>query len=450
MKKLLLSACMLAGFASMGQNALLKSAATGSLSGSNFADLCIVSDGTDVVLLAADNSSVYAIDIADNDPTDAATNLVTSVPNFVADKLNPLAGQSVTVQDMVVNPISKSVYILGSAGANRIIFKVENAGADVSIVDMSNVTYSSIAWGGTSGLNINDMAYAGGTLYVSSGTFSLDGALGWVSTPFTHNGSFTKRSTTLFKSNWGGQYFTTAPLETLTIGEVDGKNRLMGVTTCAPGFSIDVSTLSGSGLLSVTEDFNIHQGQSKKAVFQHHDGKNWLFDLHDNRLYRIGEKYLDGSQVAANKYDNNAVKLRDNTGSVDASLPEEEIKQMSTGTYTMIAFYDNWSLLLLESGSTGALTRSKMSVENPASVDDTNNAKQFNIYPNPAGDNITIDIPGYKKATVAIINMNGTVVRTANISNHTTIDISTVPSGIYTVTVQPEDGAATTQKLTIK
>lgn len=450
MKKLLLGICMLAGFTALGQNALLKNATTGDLTNTSFADLCIVSDGNDVVLLAAGTYSVYAIDIADNDPADAANNLITSVPNFVSGKLDPLAGQSVTVLDMVVNPVSKAVYILGSAGTNRIIFKAENAGADVTILDMSNVTYSDIAWGSSFGLNINDMAYADNTLYVSSGTFSLDGALGWVAAPFTHNSTFSKRSTTLFKSNWGGNYYTTAPLETLTIGEVDGKSRLMGVTTCAPGFSIDVSTLSGSGLLSVTEDFNIHRGQSKKAVFQHHDGKDWLFDLHDGKLYRIGKKYLDGSQVSANQHNNNSILLRDNSGNVISSLPEEDIKQMSSTDYSMIAFYDNWTLLLLESGANGSLMRSKMSAENPAGIAGVRNEKQFKLYPNPAGDNITIDIPGNKNATVAITDMSGSVIHTTNISNRSTIDVSSIPSGIYTITVQPEDGAATTKKLTIK
>ncbi|MCB0698280.1 MAG: T9SS type A sorting domain-containing protein [Chitinophagales bacterium] len=452
MKKLLLQLCMLASVSTaFGQNALLQGSTTGTISSSSFADLCMVSDGTHAALLVADMSSVYAIDIADNNAGEAAANTVTTIPNFVADKLNPLVGQSVTVIDMVVNPISKSVYILGSAGANKVIFKVAKNGADVSLVDLSNVTYSKMDWG--SALNINDMAYADGKLYVSTGTFTLDGSLGWVSSPFAHNGSFSKRSTTLFKSNWGGSYFTTAPLETLTIGKIDGTNRLMGVTTCAPGFSIDVNTLSGSGLLSVTEDFNIHQGQSKKAIYMHHDGKDWLFDLHDSKLYRIGKKYLDGSQVTANKYDNNSTLLRDNSGNVKASLPEEEIKLMSgTTTLSMIAFWDNWSILLLESGATGALTRSKMSVENPSDVSNVVTTQQIEIYPNPAHNNVTVNLPNNNASgTIQVINMNGSVATKSNVNGKTaTIDISSLSTGIYTLTVELEDGTSISEKLTVE
>ncbi len=451
MKKLLLQLCMLASVSAFGQNALLQNATTGAISGANLADLCIATDGTDVVLLAADNSSVYAIDIADNDPADAASNTVTTIPDFVMNKLNPLAGASVTVQDIVVNPISKSVYVLGTAGLNNIIFKVEDNGAKVTMLDLNNATHSKLSWGGV--LTINDMAFADGKLYVSSGSFSLDGQLGWLSAPFAHNGTFSKRSTTLFKSNWGGNYFTKAPLETLTIGQIDGKYRLMGVTTCAPGFSVDVSTLSGSGLLSVTEDFNIHQGQSKKAVFMRHDNKDWLFDLHDGKLYRIGKKYLDGSQVAANKYDNNSVLLRDNSGNVVASLPAEEIKLMSSTTLGMIAFWDNWQLLLLESNSTGggALTLQKMSVE-PAKVSGVSTTAALEIYPNPAHNTISIKLPNNTAAaTVNIVGMNGAVVAEAAITgSNSTVDISGVTPGIYTVTVQYSNGKQVSNKLTIE
>ncbi len=450
MKKLLLPLFVCAVFSASAQNALLQGAVTGSVSTTGMADICIVSDGTDAVLVIGGATGAYAVDIADNNPADAAANTITSIPNFISSKLDPLAGQAVTVLDMQVNPISKSVYILGSGGANRYIFKVENNGANVTMVDLSNVTYSEIPWGGT--FNVNDMVYGNGTLYVSTGTFTLDGSLAWIKPPFAHNTSFTKRSTTLFKSNWGGQYFTTAPLETLTLGEIDGKKRLMGVTTCAPGFSIDVATLSGSGLLTVTEDFNIHRGQSKDAIFQHHDGKDWLFDLHDSKLYRIGKKYLDGSQVTANEYDNSAVKLRDNLGNVSITLPAEEIKVMSASTLTAIAFWDNYKLLLLESGSAGALKLSQMSVEDAAGVNNVQSNVGLDIYPNPAKNKVTISVPAIAgDATITILSATGAVAATHNISNgKATIDVSSLASGVYAVKVQTDEGKVSSAKLTIE
>lgn len=454
MKKLLLPICLCFGFSAMAQNSLLQSPTTGAITSNTLRNIHMVSNGTDVVLVAGDDNSVYAIDVADNDPADEASNTVTSIPNFVSTKLNPLAGQNVTVLDIEVNPISKAVYVLASGGTSKYIFKVEDDGATVTLVDLSNVTYSKLAWGG-SGLSVNDIAYGNNTLYVSSGSFSLNGEIGWTSAPFTHNSNITTRATTMFKSNWGGQYSTTAPLESLTFGNVDGTDRLMGVTTCAPGFSIDASTLSGSGVLSVTEDFNVHQGFTEKVAFMHHDGKDWLFDLHDDNIYRVGKKYLDGSQVTANNYNNNAKKLRDNSGSVPASIPADEMKQMGTGTYETMAFWDNYRLLVLEANlSGGALKLEQMSTETPppTSVNNISTVKALSLYPNPATSTVTITLPNNTdNATASIISMNGSVVLNQNInSSNATIDINSLSSGIYTVNVTLDNGQKLTSKLTIK
>lgn len=455
MKKLLLPICLCFGFSAMAQNALLNSPTTGAITSPSLDNIHMVSNGTDVVLVVGSNDAVYAIDIADNNPADAAANTVTTIANFVSTKLNPVAGQNVTVLDIEVNPISKTVYVLAKGGGSRYIFKVENDGANISLVDLSNVTYSELSWGGAN-LSMNDLAYGNNMLYISSGSFSLDGELGWIAPPFTHNDNITTRATTMFKSNWGGQYNTTAPLESMTFGTVDGTDRLMGVTTCAPGYSIDVATLPGSGTLSVTEDFNVHQGFTNKAAFMQHDGKDWLFTLHDNNLYRVGKKYLDGSQVAANKHNNNAQKLRDNSGNVPASIPVDEMKLMSTASYSSMAYWDNYRLLVLEDASAagGALKLEQMSTETPppTSVNNINTVKVLNMYPNPATSTVTIALPvNTQNATASIVSMSGSVALTQNInSNNATLDVNSLSSGIYTVNVTLDNGEKLTSKLTIK
>jgi hypothetical protein len=456
MKKLFLPFLMFMSIAAIAQNPLLQNATTGSIPNTGLNDLCMVSNGTDVVLVAADNNAVYAIDIADKNAANATANTVTTIPNFVSSKLTSLAGQTVTVLDMAVNPISKTVYVLGSGGTNRYIFKVEKNGATVTLLNISNISHSKLAWGGT-GFAINDMAFGNNMLYVSSGSFSLDGELGWMAPPFVNNSSFTRRSTTLFKSNWGGQYFTSAPLETLTFGNVAGKNRLMGVTTCAPGFSIDVSTLQGAGLLSVTEDFDVHFGEAMKAVFMHHDKSDWLFNLHDDKkIYRIGKKYIDGSQVSVNKHNNAADMLRDNAGNVVSTLPATDIKVVSTKQYSMMAFWDDYRLLLLESGTTGALTLSQMSIEKPpvpvTGIQNIDKGNGIALYPNPASNQLTLTLPeGHATATVNIVSISGSVVLTQNISNNTTtLNIQGIPAGMYSVSAQLANGEITSGKITIE
>ena len=455
MKKLLLPVCMCIGFSAMAQNTLLKSPTTGAITSTNIVDICIASNGTDVVLLAADKANVYAIDIADNKAGDKAANLITTVPNFVTGKLDPVAGKAVTILDMEVNPISNAVYILANGGTDKFLFKVTNAGATVTLLDLSNITHSKIAWASTANYTVNDMAFGNGTLYISAGSTTLDGQVGWLAAPFANNSSLTQRSTTLFKSNWGNQYYTIAPLDNMTIGQVDGKYRLMGVTVCAPGYSVDVTKLTGTGVLTVTEDFNIHFGFSKKDVFQHHDKKDWLFDLHDNNIYRIGKKYLDGSQVTANNHDANAVQLRSNSGTVNAALPAEDIKLMSTTAIDMMARWDDYRILILETKTGGAkLKLSKMSIENPPplGVSAIASKVEVSVYPNPASNTVTITLPSNTKNAIAnIVSIDGSVVLSQQISgSNATINISNLAAGIYTVNVSFANGSIVSNKLTVE
>lgn len=441
-------------------NSMLQNPVTGSLSNVIFLKLCMAGNGKDVVLLATDNKAIYAIDIADNDAGEAVKNAVTSVPDFVAAKLTPVAGQTVVVNDMVVNPVSKAVYITASNGTMSAgyIFKVKNNGAAITMIDLSNITYSKIAWSGAA--NIMDMAWGNGTMYASSGMglASLDGELGWMKPPFAHNSTMAKRATTMFKSNWGNKYLTDAPLETLAYGEIGGKKHLMGVTTCAPGFSADVDGLQGSGLLQVTEDFNVNSGMSYKVIFQKHDGGNWLFDLHEGMsgrtLYRIGEKYINGSQVAANKYNASAVELRDINMNRTAGLTDADLKQFS-GTYQAISFWDDYRLLVLEAGNGALKMLQTANTAPPLQVDDVLTgtlAGKLTIYPNPSTDKVTVNLPaGMQKGRLAIYDATGKLAWQRDVEQPSyTFDSRQVGRGSYIMSVTDTKGHTTSAKFTVQ
>jgi len=419
-------------------NSLLQNPTTGPLNNSKLGDICIAANATDVVLLVADQSSVYAIDIADNNASEAGANTITSIASFVTNKLTPIAGQPVTVSGMVVNPISKAVYVLASAGSSSYIFKVKNNGASITLLDLTNIKHSKMSWGGT--FNVNDMTWGNNTLYISSGGFSLNGEVGWAQAPFVHNATVDKRATSMFKSNWGGSYFTDAPLETMVFGNINNTPRLMGVTTCAPGFSLDINGLSGSGILEVTEDFNVNTGMSAGVVFQKQGGKSWLYDLHDGYLYRIGEKYLDGSRIAAMEYNNNSTLLRTVSPEPAPGLTEDEFKKYD-GTYIAIAAWDDSKLLALESGSDGALV---LKTTITTGLNDAVAASgAISIYPNPASGIINLELPeGINKGTISVFDIQGKLVAQQQV-NATTIrlDVSKWTKGNYTVSVTTTDGS---------
>jgi len=67
-----------------------------------------------------------------------------------------------------------------------------------------------------------------------------------------------------------------------------------------------------------------------------------------------------------------------------------------------------------------------------------NTLQSVNIYPNPAKDNI--EVIGLNNGTVDIINIQGQIVKSFNTFNSTTIDISDLSSGVYSIRIKTDDG----------
>ncbi|HTN17594.1 MAG TPA: T9SS type A sorting domain-containing protein [Chitinophagaceae bacterium] len=451
MKKTLFICFMLgATFTSRAANPMLKSAVKGDLKNDRIAAMALASNGTYVTLLLADKTSLYAVDIEDTIAKEKVPNAITSIPDFVNSKLKPVAGgATLTVIDIEVNPISKSVYVLAQAAGVSYVFKVRNNGANVTLIDLKNITHSKLAWGGT--FDVNDMTYGNGNLYASSGNSTLDGSVATIPSPFTNGGAVTKKATTMFKSNWGGAYSTKAPLETMTYGLVKSKHRLMGVTTCAPGFSLDITGLSGAGTTQVTEDFNVQFGFSQKVVFQRHDGKDWLFDLHDSKLYRLGETLLDGSPVTAGQFNSDAVELRDFSGIPKAGIPADIFKEMTPGAgYQTIAYWDEFRLVVLESGGTLKMLQTATKAT-PLSVDKVQPTTTLRVYPNPAQQTLNVNLSHTGETTLQVFSMDGRLVHTSKANSAAaTIDVSSFAKGQYVLKAWSEEGVAGEQIFSVQ
>lgn len=331
-------------------NTMLSGAQTGQPFGAVVInDMTLASDGQNVTLLAAVNATgkVFAIDIGDNNPADAAANTITTLSNFkqqIATIIGTTVG-NVTINNMEVNPISKALYVLATSSNVGRIFKV-TGGNTVTQVSLASVNYCSITYN-TNFNTLQDITYGDNNLYLTMGAnFSLDGELVTVPAPFVHNTSGVSRSTTHFKTNWGGAYYTDAPLEKLTYGVVDGVKRLMGVTLCAPGFSIKTSDVAGTGLLQVKEWYNLNGMAPIKVSSFTQAGTTYLLDLHTlGKIVRVGEKYLDESQTAVNA---TAPMLRDGSGNVSSGLNASEC-YIYPGTWVMMAKESDTNLIVLDS-----------------------------------------------------------------------------------------------------
>jgi len=440
------------------QNSLLVAPVTGTpFASGKIDDMVLVSNGTDVALVGANNTTgrIYAFDINDNNPADSASNVITSVASFKANIQTALGVGAITLKNIEVNPKSKSIYVLAIQGGNSYIAIVKNNGSNITTLNLNTAPYCSMVFSAGS-YNIQDLAWGTNTLFISTSNVALDGEIGSVAAPFIHNSTITKRATTMFKTNWGSQYFTDAPLEKMDFNIINGTSRLSGVTVCAPGFSIPTSTITGGGVLQVTEDFDMYTGTTLKVVAVKQNTTSYLFDLHDFNfsgnyvIYRIGEKYLDGSQVVINNHNNNADILR-TSGNPAPGMTDNEIKKYP-GYFTMLAFFSKCDLLVLTNTDVLQLLNIDSNCGVGTGISGNNlRLADYSLYPNPANDHLIISNNGNslsEDSEIVVYTIEGKeILRTkCTPSSSQKIDISTLDKGTYFLSLLSNNQAVFNRK----
>lgn len=430
------------------QNGLLSGAITGNpIAAGGITDFELVYDGTDMALVIGDRNTgkIYAIDYNGTDATgvhDWETNQVDQIVQKIAN----LTGNTVAnlqVRDMVVNPKTEAVVLLVFASNLNEAFLVEVKNQNtLSVIDLSNVTYSELTYT-QNGNYIFDLEWGDDQrLYFCTGDYTLDAEVGAITPPFVHNSNAASRATTVFKSNWGGGYFTEAPLERITMAKVKGEDRLMGVTTCAPGFSIPVTEIDNSGsVLTVTEDFNVRFDPSFKVVALTqqigNEERTYLFDLHWNasgnttQLIRIGQRFLDGSAASSGEVNNNSQLLRNGSFQIVSSLTEEEAKLYTTG-FVMITKYDPNNLMVIDDNS--VLRLMDVAAKGVGIAGVSSDKTKLVLYPQPATDVIKIKGKVSPNSEYTIFSSDGKQVAQGQLNNNR-ISTAGLANGFYVLSI---------------
>ena len=80
------------------------------------------------------------------------------------------------------------------------------------------------------------------------------------------------------------------------------------------------------------------------------------------------------------------------------------------------------------------------------SLQTNNNEHTFDAYPNPTSGHTTVSLNGYidQKGSLDVVNTFGQVLMTRQLgfieSNHHSLDLSSLPSGVYTIRLHLETG----------
>ncbi len=95
-----------------------------------------------------------------------------------------------------------------------------------------------------------------------------------------------------------------------------------------------------------------------------------------------------------------------------------------------------WVMTTTEDGCTNKAYYNKPADNTPKTIDNTNGEVTMNVFPNPAYNNVTVELSTAVEGTMRIdvANMMGQVVSTISTDSHTTnIDVANLPAGIYIV-----------------
>lgn len=202
--------------------------------------------GPDGVLFIGDGRSaaVFAIDTKDAEQVDKPAAVdIKKIDQQIATLLGTEV-KNITIQDIAVNPKSKSVYCaVQHSDGTPVLLKI--AGNKIEAVSLKDVPFSTLMLTNAPSedakdgrgeslriASISDMGYADGKVMVS-GLSNKEFGSTFRSIPFPFTNAQDQASLEIYHAAHG-KYETMAPIKTFTTAEINGKKYLLASYTCTP------------------------------------------------------------------------------------------------------------------------------------------------------------------------------------------------------------------------
>ncbi len=219
--------------------------------------------GPDGVLFVGDTTGaqVVALDTADRTPNTAAVKIEVAGVNQKIAALLGTAADQILVNDLVVNPISKSIYISISRGrgpeALPVIVKVDAAGK-ISELSLDNIKNASVAIANAPAANdrnrqsaITDLSFVNGNVIVA-GISNEEFSSNLRSIPFPFQTAARGASIEFYHGSHA-QYETNSPVRTFLPFTINNQDYILAAYTCTPLVKIPVSSLkAGAKVMGTT------------------------------------------------------------------------------------------------------------------------------------------------------------------------------------------------------
>ena len=201
--------------------------------------------GPDGVLFIGDSKSaiVFAIDTKDAVSNKATPTEIKNIDQKIAALLGTEV-QNITIQDLAVNPISKSIYLaVQHSDGTPVLFKID--GDKIKPVNTKDIPFSSLVLNDAPAEDakdqrgnsirisaISDIGFSDGKLLVS-GLAGKEFASTFRSIPFPFTNKQDEASLEIYHAAHG-KYETLSPIRTFTTAEINGKKFLLASYTCTP------------------------------------------------------------------------------------------------------------------------------------------------------------------------------------------------------------------------
>jgi hypothetical protein len=305
--------------------------------------------GPDGVLFVGDSQSaaIFAIDVNDHTPAKSGGSLEIKGINEKVAALLGAAADQVLIQDVVVNPISKNVYLSVSRGrgpdAVPMILRADTAGK-ITEVSLDNIKHASVslpdgpAEASRQRLEtITSVKYVDGKVYIA-GLSNEEFSSSLRSIPYP----FTEASKAAGIEIWHGshgRFETNAPVRTFVPYEIDHQTSILAAYTCTPLVRIPVSELKPGNKVKGTTIAELGAGNRPlDMIVYSKGGKHFILMANSARgVMKLPADNLETFQPIT--------KHTEITG-----VPYETIADLK-GVQQLDKFDDSNALVLITSGS---------------------------------------------------------------------------------------------------
>ena len=199
--------------------------------------------------------------------------------------------------------------------------------------------------------------------------------------------------------------------------------------------------------------FAAGSGNSGTVNGNWYPGDEWKGDVARMMMYmytRYGDRCLPSlNGTGALQSGNNMLQIYlqwNVEDPVDPAFEDQRNNYLENAYGNRNPFIDNPYLATIIWGGTPAEDRwGTLSIED-------NNEQNFTIYPNPATDTVGVSSSDFQKSfSVVIYSLTGKIIKeVSSIKTHQSMDVSSLVSGMYILTIESPEKVITTQKLIIK